>query len=138
MKGWIVFVVLAAIAYFSVKQYFAEPERAVSSVEYSLQTVDTKPIPRKEFFQLWNDAALNFCLEAARSRLYMDPETCRSKVWENSGVCTSRLSRNVPSTIGNDALNRELGKSYFDCALPRPTCRGVEIKTEEDARQYCR
>lgn len=137
MKAWVVFLVLAAIAYFSFRQYFAQPERAVSSVEYSLQTVDTKPIPRKEFFQLWNDVALNFCLES-RSRLHMDPETCRSKVWENSPSCTSRVGRNAPGTIGNDALSRELGKSYVDCALPRPTCRGVEIKNEDEARQYCK
>ena len=136
MKGVLVLAFLSALGYYSYTQYVAEPKVSSSSV-YTLKTVDTNPIPRKQFFQLWNDVALDACAES-RSRLHMAPESCRSKVWENSAACTSRVGRTAPETINNLEVSRELGKAYMACAMPKLVCGGVEIKNEEEARQYCR
>ena len=140
MKAFAVILLLGLAGYFGYTTYFKAPERPsidASARAYSLKSIESTPVPRKEFFELWTDAAFTEC-EAARSRYNIAPEKCMSTVREKSGVCTVQIGRNVPAKIGDSGVSADLGKKYIACVMPLRVCAGQEIKTEEDARQFCK
>jgi hypothetical protein len=136
MKALLVIVLLGIAGYYAYTTYFAGPEGSSNSA-YSLKKVDSKPIPKKEFFELWTDVALASCDESISKRA-LKSEDCRSKVNEQSGTCTIRVGHSAPSEIRDQSNSQELGKAYLECVTPRPVCRGVEIKNEDEAKRYCR
>jgi hypothetical protein len=135
MKALLVIIALVAAGYYGYTHYFADGG-STSGSGYSLKTVETKPIPKKEFYELWTDVALKACDESS-SRRSMKPEDCREKVQAQSATCTIKTGHTAPQEIRDQSTSQDLGKSYLECVTPRPVCRGVEIKTEDEARRFC-
>lgn len=136
MKGLLVIVLLGIAGYYGYTTYFKDSGVSGSS-QYSLKNVDTKPIPKKEFFELWTDVALANCNDSISKRS-LNPEDCQAKVREQSATCTIKVGRSAPTEIRDVSNSQDLGKAYLDCVAPRPMCRGVEIKNEDEAKRYCR
>jgi hypothetical protein len=140
MKAFAAILLLGLAGYFGYTTYFKAPERPridASANAYSLRAVESNPIPRKEFFELWTDTGFTEC-ESARSRYNIAPEKCMSGVREKSGVCTVQIGRGTPAKIADSAVSAELGKKYLACVMPQRVCGGQPINTEEDARQFCK
>ena len=104
---------------------------------YSLKAVEANPIPKEEHFQLWRDVALNQCTEA-KTRFNLAKEECLAIVGQRADVCASKLSSSVPPVIATTAPARDIGRKYLHCATPFYFCKGIEVKTEEEARAKCK
>ena len=105
--------------------------------DYSLKTVEAKPIPKREFFDLWTIVALKMCGEAKKNHNIV-PEQCRTIVEERQSSCETALTSKTPTLIGNLTVSRQIGREYLNCVTPGYFCRGVEVKTETEARERCK
>lgn len=135
MKNLIFVVVLIAAGYFLYGR-FAGDSRTTDVGNYSLATVAENPIPKEAFFALWTQQALKACPDA-RNKYNLSPAECETKISEKAVACTSDLSPNAPAEIGTVEVSRRLGKQYLECVTPYFFCNGVEVKSEEEARQRC-
>ena len=104
---------------------------------YSLTEVEQKPIPKQHFYKLWNETVLQACADA-KSRHNLTPEECREKVKAKFSACEANVLPTTPEKIDNKNQAKSLGKTYLTCVTPYFYCNGIEVKTEEEARQHCK
>jgi len=131
MKVLIFAVLLIAGGYFYYTHYY------VQAANYSLADVEQKPIPKNVFYKLWNDSALKACADA-KSNHNLTPEECREKVKAKFAGCEASIMPSTPDPIDNNAQARRLAKTYLACVTPYFYCNGIEVKTEDEARQHCK
>jgi len=103
---------------------------------YSLKAVEANPIPKDEHFLLWRDVALKQCTEA-KTRYNLTTEECLAVIGQRADACASKLSSSTPPVVNTTAAARDIGRKYLHCATPYYFCKGVEVKTEEEARAKC-
>jgi hypothetical protein len=104
---------------------------------YSLKTVEANPIPKEEHFLLWRDVALKQCTDA-KTRFNITKEECLVVIGQRADACASKLSSSSPQVVNTTAAARDIGRKYLNCATPYYFCKGVEVKTEEEARAKCK
>lgn len=105
--------------------------------EYSLKAVEANPIPKQQHFDLWREVALQQC-EDAPSRHNITRAQCASLVKERSGTCAAQQSGSAPELIRTTAVAKDVGRKYLQCVTPHYFCKGVEVRTEADARAQCK
>ncbi|PTT88584.1 hypothetical protein DBR42_09465 [Pelomonas sp. HMWF004] len=135
MNRLIAIALVLGAAYFAYTRYFANPQTTNTS-SYSLASVAERPIPKEEFFSLWTDVALKRC-DDARANHNLTPEECRGKVKQRRVSCEPDASRGAPDKVGDAMLAKQLGRQYLGCVTPHYFCKGVEVKSEEAAREKC-
>jgi hypothetical protein len=135
MNRLIVVALVLVAAYFGYTRYFPKPQTANTS-SYSLSAVAERPVPKQEFFSLWTDVALARCADA-KANHNLTPEECREKVRQRRVSCEPEAGRSAPETVGSKELAKQLGRQYLDCVTPHYFCKGVEVKSEEAAREKC-
>lgn len=131
MKKLFIAVLLMGGGYYLYTHHYSQ------AVNYSLAEVEQKPIPKQYFYKLWNERALQTCADA-KSRHNLTPEECRAKIDSKSSSCEANFLPTTPEKIGNTNQAKSLGKAYLACVIPYFYCNGIEVKTEEEARQHCK
>lgn len=126
-------IALAAAGGFVYLQWFAAPSRG----DYRIAEIERRPIPKTVLIELWRDTALGQCARA-QDRYRLAPDACRGIVRERHAACAASASAGAPELIAGKQASRRIARPYLDCVLPHPHCRGVEVRTEEQARQHCR
>lgn len=135
MKRILVLLIVAAVAYVLYGKY--GPAGTGTSTEgYSLKTAADKPIPREAFFALFTNEALTKCADAQNTYNLSTP-ACEEKIREKARVCTASAVKDAPAKIDSSQLVRSLGRPYLECVTPYYYCKGVEVKSEEEARSKC-
>jgi hypothetical protein len=103
---------------------------------YSLKTVDKNPVPKKEFFLLWKNVALEMC-EREYHYTNLPTSDCIKLMVERSGSCIKKIERQTPAIIADKTTSKRLARLYLYCAFPGVFCNGVEVKDEEQDRIFC-
>ena len=103
---------------------------------YSLKTIESNPIPRKEFFLLWKNVALEMCEREYHYTNLSTPD-CKKLMLERSGSCIKKIEHQTPAMIADKKTTRRLARLYLYCAFPGVFCNGVEVKDEEQSRNHC-
>lgn len=106
------------------------------TASYDLARVDENPIPRFILFKLWHDVALKECAQAQKRHNLM-PDECRAKVNERHAACEASAAAGAPETIDSKVVSKRLGRAYLQCVTPYYFCKGVEVRNDQEARQYC-
>ena len=44
----------------------------------------------------------------------------------------------TPAMVSSMAVSKDVGRKYLHCAVPFYFCKGMEVKTEKEAREQCR
>lgn len=134
MKNLLIFCIFGAAIYFGYRHITGAG--AIDVTQYDLSKVEERPIPKDVFFQLWKNVALQKCADAEKNH-NLTPDQCRQKIEERHSNCARSAVTSAPQLIAEKAVAKQLGKQYLDCATPYFFCKGVEVRTEEEARQYC-
>lgn len=129
MKNIFILCLIIVAGYYSYNKLFN-----ASTSEFSLKTIVEKPIPQHVFFELLKEETLKICATNSNPT----PEECRNIVAERHQNCERTASVGAPKIIGSTKVANHLGKKYLECASPYPVCNGVEVRTEEEARKYCK
>lgn len=135
MKIFLVLCLFAAGAYFGYQKYASEAGSADAS-HYDLAKVEEHPIPRDVLFQLWKALALQRCVNAEKDH-NLTSQQCRALVEERHPDCARSAAKDAPALIAEKSLSKQLGRRYLDCATPYFFCKGVEVRSEEEARRHC-
>lgn len=109
--------------------------------QYSLATVNEKPIPKNVIFKLWKEVTLKTCGDFTEREIELTkhtPKQCRDRVDEKHLDCEKTLSIDAPDVISSKSVAKRLGKYYFKCVLPKPVCNGVEVSSAEEAQEKCK
>lgn len=110
---------------------------ALAQPAYNLRTVEARPIPKAEHFELWQDVALKMCKDAPRNHNLSETE-CRKLTRERAKACYAQQQGKMPRTIETRAVSRDVGRKLLYCATPHYFCGGVEVRTEAEVRATCR
>lgn len=110
---------------------------AHAQAPYSLKTVESNPVPSAEMLNLWREVALQQCADA-RKRFNLSHEQCLQEVGKRADACAVSQSSSIPAVVASTQVSRDVGRKYLHCALPFYYCKGVEVKTEKEAREQCR
>jgi hypothetical protein len=95
---------------------------------YSLNTVDAKPIPKWEFFTLWNGSIVDTCSAAAKS-LGMATQTCRNAIADKHLECYQYVGAAAPATVSSPELALDLSRKYLQCVTPYQYCQAMSGKS---------
>ncbi|MBB6563880.1 hypothetical protein HNP48_006606 [Acidovorax soli] len=104
---------------------------------YSLKAVEANPIPKQQHFDLWREVALQQC-DDAPSRHNITRAQCASLVKERSDTCAAQQSGSAPQLIRTTAVAKDVGRKYLQCVTPHYFCKGIEVRTEAEARAQCK
>ncbi|QWP77662.1 hypothetical protein J5226_04420 [Lysobacter sp. K5869] len=129
MQRLLLLIALAAIAAFAYLHWFAVP-----APRYRLADIDRQPIPRAEFFALWREAAEGLCERNVAGTGRLAPADCRAYVAQAHARC---VDARAPAMIAGQAEGWRWAAPYLDCVAPAPVCRGVDVRTLEDALRHC-
>lgn len=108
----------------------------IDTSRYSLSKVEEQPIPKAVLFILWKEVGLQHCSDAAKNHS-LTPEQCKEIVSQRHGDCERSSMENAPELISDQAITRRLGRQYLRCVTPYYFCKGIEVRTEEEAKRYC-
>ncbi|MBB5205111.1 hypothetical protein HNQ51_002430 [Inhella inkyongensis] len=126
-------LVFCAIAYYGYKPAIEHFDRA----RYSLSTVETKPFPKRAAFTLLRDTALRTCADAQKNH-NVSPDKCEEIVKGRHAECVTTLNAGTPGVISQKTELKALGRTYLQCVTPYYFCKGVEIRTENEAQSHCK
>lgn len=126
-------IVIAGLA--GYKQIFSKAA-TVDTSGFSLAKVDEQPIPKTVLFKLWKEVGLQRCSDAGKNH-NLTPDQCQEKVSERHSDCERTAIASAPEIIGEQVLSRRLGRQYLECVTPYYFCKGVEVRTEEEAQKHC-
>lgn len=112
---------------------------------YSLKTIESNPIPRKEFFMLLQRKAPGLCKNhpvysfdfANHSYKRFTKDECVELMKRRLTSCAKRFEPKVPAIVSKQETFRKMGRQYFDCVLPGVFCDGIEVKTEAQFKAHC-
>ena len=110
---------------------------AWAQAPYSLKTLEVQPIPRAEILQLWREVALQQCADA-RKRFNLSREECLQEIAKRADACMVAQAPSTPAMVSSMAVSKDVGRKYLHCAVPFYFCKGMEVKTEKEAREQCR
>ncbi|WP_157496754.1 hypothetical protein [Hahella ganghwensis] len=128
MKKLVVIIIIAGAAY-----YYYD---AKGSNEYTLQDSASNPIPKERFYDLWTEVAINSCKHAEDS--YNTTEKrCKDDIYVKSNSCSRKFYSELPDFIDNKEASKQYGRKYLDCIMPYYYCNGVEVRSEQEAREHC-
>lgn len=130
MQRLLLLIALVAVAAFAYLHWFASPVP-----RYRLDEIGRQPVPRAEFFALWRETAYGLCDRGGAGTSQLGPADCRRYVDRAHERCAARAG--APAIVAGKAESRRWARPYLDCVLPVPVCRGVEVRTLEDALRHC-
>lgn len=133
MQRFLILIALIAAAVFAYLHFSGSS----SAGRYSLSDVEGRPIPRREFYELWRGTAERLCDTREQSATTLAPAACRDYVASHHDGCVAMVGAGAPETIATKAESRRLARPYLDCVVPAPFCNGVEVRTFEQARLHC-
>ncbi len=90
------------------------------------------PITRSELFQRVDRLTLQQCNGAKSTDI---EKSCIAAAEVRVVVC--KASASIPDSILTLESFKDYVKPYLHCSQPVMVCKGVEIKSDEDAFQYC-
>lgn len=132
MKKLIILTLIIAGGIYYYYNYSADK----SSDDYSITEVDSRPIPRDIFFQQLSQKALDMC-NNAETKWNTTEQNCKAIVQNRTKECENTISNEVPDKIDKGIRAKNLASTYLKCAAPYPFCGGREIRTDQEAMQYC-
>ena len=132
MKNLLILLVLVAAGYFGYTRYQETKEG-----RYDIRAVEKRPIPQEQFYPLWLRVAQNACDES-HAKHNLTREKCREIVTQRSESCAADLSSKTPEVIETTVVSKHLGREFLHCVTPYYFCKGVEVRTEEEARRHCK
>lgn len=135
MQKIIILFLVVIAGWFGYKTISSKPVTADFG-RYSLEKVEEQPVPRTVLFKLWKEVGLQHCSDAQNNH-NLTPEQCKEKVTERHSNCERTAVENAPEFIGEQALSKRLGKRYLECVTPYYFCKGIEVRSEDEARKYC-
>ena len=103
---------------------------------YSLKTIESNPIPKKDFFILLKPLAVSLCYKAHEYNSLPEDE-CIKIVNERSDKCVADLYKKTPAIISKKQTYKKIARPYLDCATPGVFCYGIEVKTVEQFYRHC-
>ncbi|QWF17195.1 hypothetical protein [Lysobacter capsici] len=130
MQRLLLLIVLAAAAVFAYLQWVAKPG-------YSIPTIEHNPIPKREFYLLWRETALNLCDGNEPGPTTLTPPKCREYVISKHERCVAQAGAQAPETISSKAESKRLARPYLECVVPGHFCNGVEVRTPDEALRRC-
>jgi hypothetical protein len=114
----------------------ANSQTKSTEATYSLKTIESNPIPRKEHLALWKKVALNACADS-KKRFNLSQAQCFSIISKRSDECIAEYENRGSSTVHTLAESRSIGRNLLYCATPYYFCGGVEVKTEAEVIAKC-
>ena len=135
MKKIIILFVIVMAGLAGYKKFFSSTAAGDTS-RFSLAKLEEQPVPKTVLFKLWEEVALQGCSDAAKQH-NLTPERCRETVSERHADCERASMARAPELIGERALSKRLGRQYLDCVTPYYFCKGIEVRSEEDAKKHC-
>lgn len=135
MKKTIILLLIVIAGLAGYKKIFSNSATADNS-RFSLERIEEQPVPRIVLFKLWKEVGLQRCSDAAKNH-NLTPEQCQEKVSERHSDCERTAIANAPEIIAEQTLSKRLGRRYLECVTPYYFCKGVEVRSEEEAQQHC-
>lgn len=114
----------------------ASSQEKSTGTTYSLKTVESNPIPKKEHFALWKNVALKACNDA-RKRFNLSQTECLSLISKRSDTCIAKYEKQGSPKVYTSAESKSIGRNFMHCATPYYFCNGVEVKTEAEVIAKC-
>ncbi|MFB0914585.1 MAG: hypothetical protein QMB88_00845 [Burkholderiaceae bacterium] len=120
------YLYIAAVAIISLAVYVW----AVSSMAnhqqspYALDKVSETPIPKWDFFSLWNDSLASSCNTVAK-QLGMKPQACRTAIVNKRMECYKHVGAQAPDQVGDTGLADDLSRKYIQCVTPYQYCQAL-------------
>lgn len=136
MKNIFFLCLVAAAGYFGYTKLIS-PSEDGDTGRFDLARIEEQPIPKEVLFQLWKRVGLERCADAEKNH-NLTSDQCREKILERHPGCAKSAAAGAPAVVSEKALSKQLGRSYLECVTPYYFCNGVEVRTEEEARRYCR
>jgi PBP1b-binding outer membrane lipoprotein LpoB len=93
------------------------------------------PMDRSEFIERLNNSIINTCKES-QERHNVSQAECVSLINNKIPACLKTTS--IPETINDKEQFKDIGKQYVGCLMPYYFCNGVEVKTDEEIKSYCK
>lgn len=125
-SGSLFYLATAAVAATSLAAYVW----AVASIAdhqrspYSLDKLATAPIPKWEFFSLWNEAIAGSCPTVAKP-LGIDAGACRTAIVDKRMECYQHVAKFAPEQVSSADLARDLSRKYLQCVTPYQYCQAI-------------
>lgn len=135
MKKVIFLLVIVIVGLAVYKKIFSRTAEMDTS-RFQLAKVEEQPVPRTVLFKLWKEVGLQHCSDAVKNH-NLTPEQCQEKVSERHSDCERTSIAKAPEFIGEQALSKRLGRQYLECVTPYFFCKGIEVRSEDEARKHC-
>lgn len=103
---------------------------------WTLDDVESAPLPQREFFQLIHPETLQLCLQAEAS-FGLSPDECRSSMNARQSLCAETAGQGEAAMVGSQDVARALELDYQQCVSPGHDCNGFEVRTLDEAMQHC-
>lgn len=91
---------------------------------YALDKVSKTPIPKWDFFSLWNDSLASSCNTVAK-QLGMKPQACRTAIVNKRMECYKHVGAQAPDQVGDTGLADDLSRKYMQCVTPYQYCQAL-------------
>lgn len=91
---------------------------------YSLERLDKTPIPKWEFFSLWNDSIASSCNMVAK-QLGMDAGACRTAIADKRMECYQHVGSLAPTHVSSTGIAHDLSRKYLQCVTPYQYCQAI-------------
>jgi hypothetical protein len=125
----ILILILAVGGYYYYDQHSKSQHERVFDVA-------NNPMSTDEYIGLWERKAIEMCKVNAKD-YNIDIRLCPAYITEKFPKCKSKLPSPLPKVIDSKKLGSEVIADYFSCISPWPHCKGQEIISEFEYRQYC-
>ncbi|MGN7919938.1 hypothetical protein [Lysobacter sp. ESA13C] len=132
MQRILIAIALAAAGVFAYLHWFAAP-----ASDYRIAEIEQRPIPKREFFELWRETALGFCPQA-RENYGLSPAACEDYMRDKHARCVAEAGAAAPAVLSSKAESRRHARPYLDCVVPGYFCKGVEVRELTEAARHCR
>ena len=132
MKNLLILLVLVAAGYLGYTRYYEGKQGG-----YDLRSVEQRPIPQEQFYPLWVQVAQKAC-DDSHAKHNLTREKCREIVTQRGQSCAEDMNPKTPEVIETATLAKQLGREFMECVTPYYFCKGVEVRTEEEARRHCK
>ena len=120
------YLTIAVVAVISLAAYvWAVSSMAAHQREpYSLDSLDKTPIPKWEFFSLWNDSIASSCNTVAK-QLGMDAGACRTAIVSKRMECYQHVGELAPAQVASADMAQDLSRKYLQCVTPYQYCQAL-------------
>ena len=125
-RGLARYLSIAVVAIVSLAAYVwaVSSMAAHQRTPYSLDTLVDAPIPKWEFFSLWNDSIASSCNTVAK-QLGMDTTSCRTAIVGKRMECYQHIGASAPNRVADYAVAQDLSRKYMQCVTPYQYCQAL-------------